>query len=124
MPIPRHYSYDPRKLNIILAQLRCNASFLNYDLCKLKFHQMFPETVAPHMKIFTISFLIKINIQIIGEYYLVVLIVSIGYFLSLRVDVNLLTKGSDFLTYQENTTILKHILKYIKKSPTDTQLFK
>jgi hypothetical protein len=31
MPIPRHYSYGPIKLNIILTQLRCNASFLNYD---------------------------------------------------------------------------------------------
>ena len=29
MPIPRHYSYGPRKLNIILTQLCCNASFLN-----------------------------------------------------------------------------------------------
>jgi hypothetical protein len=35
MSIPRHYSYGPRKLNIILTQLRCNASFLNYDLCKV-----------------------------------------------------------------------------------------
>ena len=33
--IPRHYYYGPRKLNIILTQLRCNASFLNYDLCKV-----------------------------------------------------------------------------------------
>ena len=31
LPIPRHYYYGPRKLNIILTQLRCNASFLNYD---------------------------------------------------------------------------------------------
>ena len=36
MPISRHYSYGARKLNIILAQLRCNVSFLNYDLCKVK----------------------------------------------------------------------------------------
>ena len=36
MPIPRHYSYGPRKVNIILTQLRYNASFLNYDLCKVK----------------------------------------------------------------------------------------
>jgi hypothetical protein len=36
MPIPRHYSYGPRKPNIILTQLRCNASFLNYDLFKVK----------------------------------------------------------------------------------------
>jgi hypothetical protein len=32
------------------------------------------------------------------------------------IDVNLLTKGSDFLTYQENTTIFKHAFKYIKDS--------
>jgi hypothetical protein len=38
MQIPRHYSYGHRKLklNIISTQLRCNASFLNYDLCKVK----------------------------------------------------------------------------------------
>jgi hypothetical protein len=36
MLIPRHYSYGPRKLNIILTQLRCKASFLNYDWCKDK----------------------------------------------------------------------------------------
>ena len=31
MPIPRHYSDGPRKLNVVLTQLRCNAYFLNYD---------------------------------------------------------------------------------------------
>ena len=36
MSIQRHYSYGPRKLNILLTQLRCNASFLIYDLCKVK----------------------------------------------------------------------------------------
>ena len=36
MPIPRHYSYGPRKLNTMVTQLRCNASFLNYDSCKVK----------------------------------------------------------------------------------------
>ena len=60
MPIPRHYSYGPRKLNTILTQLRCNASFL-------KFYQMLPVTVAHHVKSLTISFLIVINIQIIGK---------------------------------------------------------
>ena len=28
----KHYEIGPRKLNIILTQLRCFASFLNYDL--------------------------------------------------------------------------------------------
>ena len=77
MPIPRHYSYGPRKMNIILIQLRCNASFLNYDWCKLKKLnkiQMLPVTVAHHVKTLTISVLIVINIEIIGKYYLIVLI--------------------------------------------------
>jgi hypothetical protein len=29
--VPTHYEIGPRKLNIILAMLRCFASFLNYD---------------------------------------------------------------------------------------------
>jgi hypothetical protein len=36
-----------------------------------------------------------------------------------NIDVHLLTNGSAFLTYQENTTILKHIFKYNK----DTKRF-
>ena len=47
---------------------------------KLKFYQMLPVTVAHHVKILTISFLIVINIQIIRKYYLIVLI---GYLLTL-----------------------------------------
>jgi hypothetical protein len=35
---------------------------------------------------------------------------------NINIDVKLLTKGSDFLTYQENTTIFKHAFKYIKDS--------
>ena len=35
---------------------------------------------------------------------------------SINIDVKLLTKGSDVLTYQENTTISKHDFKYIKDS--------
>ena len=30
--VPKHYEIGPRKLNIILTQLRCIASFFNYDL--------------------------------------------------------------------------------------------
>jgi hypothetical protein len=35
---------------------------------------------------------------------------------NINIDVNLLTKGSDLLTYQENITIFKHAFKYIKDS--------
>jgi hypothetical protein len=33
--VPKHYEIGPRKLNIILTQLRCFASFLNYDLLQV-----------------------------------------------------------------------------------------
>ena len=48
---------------------------------KFKFFQMLPVAVAHHVKMLTISFLIVINIQIIGKYYLIVLI---GYLLTLN----------------------------------------
>jgi hypothetical protein len=35
---------------------------------------------------------------------------------NINIDVNLLTKGSDLLTYVENITIFKHAFKYIKDS--------
>ena len=35
---------------------------------------------------------------------------------NINIDVNLLTKGSDLLTYEENITIFKHAFKYIKDS--------
>ena len=33
--VPVYFSYGPRKLNIILPQIRCSASFLNEDLFKV-----------------------------------------------------------------------------------------
>jgi hypothetical protein len=33
--VPKLYYYGPRKLNVILTQLRCTASFLNHDLCNV-----------------------------------------------------------------------------------------
>ena len=33
--VPKHYFYGPRKLNIILTQLKSSASFLNYDLFRV-----------------------------------------------------------------------------------------
>ena len=33
--VPKLYYYGPRKLNVILTQLRCTASFLNHDLYKV-----------------------------------------------------------------------------------------
>jgi hypothetical protein len=32
--VPKHFMYNPRKLNVILTQLRCSVCFLNNDLHK------------------------------------------------------------------------------------------
>ena len=32
--VPKHFMYGPRKLNVILTQLQCSASFVNNDLFK------------------------------------------------------------------------------------------
>jgi hypothetical protein len=108
MPIPRHYYYGPRKLNIILTQFRCNASFLNYDWCKVKILSNTSCNCGAPCDNSHHFFFIVINIQIIGKYYWLPS--------NINIDVNLLAKGSDFLTYQENTTIFKHDFKYIKDS--------
>jgi hypothetical protein len=64
---------------------------------------MLPVTVAHHVNILTISFLIVINIQYTRE----ILSNSLNWLPSNNnIDVKVLTKGSDFLTYQENTSIL------------------
>ena len=113
MPIPRHYSFGPRKLNIILTGPRCNASFLNYDLCKVKMlSNASCNCCAPcensHHFFFDCDKYID-NREMIFN--------SLNCLPSnINIDVNLLTNRSDLLTYQENITIFKHAFKYIKDS--------
>ena len=115
LPIPTHYSYGPRKLNIILTQLSCNASFLNYDLCKVKMlSNASCNCGAPCENSHHFFFLIVIYIYTDNRE---ILFNSLNWLSSnINIDVNLLTKGSDLLAYQENTTIFKHAYKYIKDS--------
>jgi hypothetical protein len=118
MLIPRHYSYGPRKLNIILTHLRCNASFLNYDLCKVKIlSNASCNCGAPcensHHFFFDCDKYTD-NREILFD--------SLNWLPSnINIDVKLLTKGSDFLTYQEHTTILDMLLN-ILKTPKDLQI--
>jgi hypothetical protein len=104
MPIPRHYSYGPRKMNIILIQLRHIASFLNYDLCKDKKKSSAScNCGAPcknsHLFVFDCD-KYRDNREILFN--------SLNWLPSnINIDANLLTKGSDFLTHQENKTIFK-----------------
>ena len=137
MSIQRHHSYGPRKLNILLAQLRCNASFLSYDLCKVQIvsntscncgapcenstscncgapceNSTSCNCGAPcehSHHFFCDCDKYTDNREILFD--------SLNWLSSsINIDVKLLTKGSDFLTYQENTTIFKLAFKYIKDS--------
>ena len=113
MPIPRHYSYGPRKLNIILTQLRCNASFLNYDLCKVKILSNASCNCGATCKNAHHFFFDCDKYTDNRE----ILFNNLNWLPSnINIVVNLLTKGSDLLTYQENITIFKHAFKYIKDS--------
>ena len=116
MPIPRHYSYSPRKLNIILTQLRCNASFLNYDLCKVKFWSNTSCNCGTPCEN-SHHFFFDYDNYTDTQRNRWILFNSLNWLPSkINIDVNLLTKGSDFLTYQENTIIFKHAFKCIKDS--------
>ena len=42
---------------------------------------------------------------------------------NINIDINLLTKGNDFLTSQENTTIFRHAFEYIKDSKRSTIVY-
>jgi hypothetical protein len=81
---------------------------------------MLPVTVAHHVKILTISFLIVLRIAFLNLDNVSRLRTErLRLFHSLTVaetKESLLTKGSDLLTYEENITIFKHAFKYIKDS--------
>ena len=108
--IPKHFYYGPRKLNIILTQRRNSYSFLNYDLSKVNIvNDASYLCGAPREDVyhyfFTCPNYTEIRLTLMNNLNWVQII-----------DLNLLTCGSDVLTYEENINILKHIFNFIKFS--------
>ena len=60
--IPKPYYYGPRKINVILTQLRCTASFLNHDLYKVHIFFCPACSCGVPKKMRTTSFLFAPNI--------------------------------------------------------------
>ena len=60
--VPKLYYYGPRRLNVILTQLRCTASFLNQDLCKVHILSSSVCRCGAPKKMRTTSFLFVPNI--------------------------------------------------------------
>jgi hypothetical protein len=114
MPISRHYSYGSRKLNIIVTHfVAMHPSWITIDV-KLKFYQMLPVNVAHHVKILTISFLIVINIQIIGKYYLLESLIYLKACLKIVVFSWYVRKSLPFVSSFTSILMLKDANTYCK----------
>lgn len=109
--LPKHFSYGPRKLNIILTQIRCSASFLNYDLFKINIVASpncncgFPREDAEHFFFFCKRYSLLRNDLLHSLIWV-----------PFNIDLNLITKGSANLTLDENIRVFRNVYKFIKES--------
>ena len=112
--VPSYYAYGPRKLNMILTQIRCCGSFLNSDLFRVKivsspscnrcgarlenaYHYFF------ECRAYAISREILFqNLHWLPE--------------NCKLDLQLLTCGSSDLMTEQNEMIFKQVFEYIKRS--------
>ena len=109
--IRRPHFYVPRKLNIILTQLRSSASFLNYDLfrvgivsdpscrCGAAFEDLKHFFLDCPIYLQARTKLID-NINMVTTCY--------------TLDIKFLTCGNVILTYEQNCIIFKYVFDYIK----------
>ena len=108
--VPKLYNYGPRKLNVILAQLRCRASFLNHDLCKVNILSSpacscgAPPEDANHFLCVCTKYS-----EIRND-----LCLSISN-LSQLINASLLTPGSETLSYADNCFIFYSVFRFIKR---------
>ena len=95
---------------IILTQLRNSSSFLNYDLSKVNIiNDASCSCGAPREDAFQYVFTCP-------NYTEIRLIMMNNLKWVQTSDLNLLTSGSDHLTYEENINIIKHVFNFIKSS--------
>jgi hypothetical protein len=110
--IPKHFYYGPRKLNIILTQLRNSYSFLNYDLSKVNIvNDAACSCGAPREDAFHYFFTCPNYTEIRR-----IMMNNLNWVQTSDLNLNLLTRGSDDLTYEENINIIKHVFNFIKSS--------
>ena len=106
--VPNHFLYGPRKLNVILNQLRCSASFLNNDLHKANIISSpncacgVPREDAYHL-FFECSKYTDIRRN---------LLICVNRF-GIQINLSLLIRGNQNLTYEDNCLIFKEVYKFI-----------
>ncbi len=103
--------YGPRKLNVILTQLRCSASFLNNDLYKSNILSS-PNCTCGVPREDAFHFFFECSKYIdIGRH----LLICVNRF-ETKIDLALLTRGNQNLTYEDNCLIFKEAYKFISRS--------
>jgi hypothetical protein len=103
--------YGPRKLNVILTQLRCTASFLNNDLYKSNIvSSLNCACGVPREDAFHFFFECSKYTDIRRD-----LLICVNRF-GIKIDLPLLTRGNQNLTYEDNCSIFKEVFKFIRKS--------
>jgi hypothetical protein len=121
--VPKHYEIGPRKLNIALTQLRCFASFLNYDLFQVNiisdpscrcganredscrcganredsYHFFFDCSHYANMRYTLFN-----NLSWLPN--------------DCAIDLKLLTSGNPILSNEQNEIIFMYVFEYIKRS--------
>ena len=111
--IPKYYFYGPRKLNVILTQLRCSASFLNYDLYRA--HILTDPSCqcgadVEDAKHFLLECPRYVNIR-------TTLLHNLNWLSDeVNISVELLTCGNSDLSDINNEKIFKCVFEYIKGS--------
>jgi hypothetical protein len=111
--VPKPYFYGPRKLNIILTQLRSSASFLNYDLFRVGIVSD-PSCRCGGALANLKHFILDCPIYLQTRTTLIdnINMVTTCYAL----DIKVLTCGNVYLTYEQNRMIFRYVFDYIKCS--------
>jgi hypothetical protein len=113
--IPKYYSYGPRKLNIVLTQFRCPATFLNYDLFKVNIISN-PSCSCDAIQEDSYHYFFECPLYngIRND-----LLNCLDWLPNdCHLDLNLLIFGNLTLTNEQNELVLKKVFDYIRKSRT------
>jgi hypothetical protein len=104
--------YGPWKLNVILTQLPCSASFLNKDLLISNIVSS-PNCACgvPRVDAFHFFFECSIKYTDIRRD----LLIGVNR-IRMKIDLPLLTRGNQILTYGDNCLIFKEVYKFISRS--------
>jgi hypothetical protein len=111
--VPKHFEIGPRKLNIALTQLRCFASFLNYDLFQVNIVSDPPCRCGANRE-YSYHFFFECSHYANMRY---------KWFHNLSwlptdcaICFKLLTSGNPIFSNEQNEIIFKHVFEYIKRS--------